>query len=52
LSVLNQISNSRPWSVINIDWNLVHPNQRLALRLKIRDSINNKDMVGFKVLRN
>jgi hypothetical protein len=52
LSVLNQISNSQPWSIINIDWKSDHPNQKLALRLKIRDSINNKDITGFKVLGN
>jgi hypothetical protein len=52
LSVLNQISNSRPWSIINIDWKLELPNHKLALRLNIRDSINNKDITGFKFLRN
>jgi hypothetical protein len=50
-AVLNEISNKQPWSIVNINWKPENPNQQLALRLELRDSINNKDMVAFKVLR-
>lgn len=51
LSVLNEISNNQPWSIITIDWKPDHPNQQLALRLKVRDSINDKDLTAFKVVK-
>jgi len=51
LSVLNEISNKQPWSIVNINWKPENPNQHVALRLEVRDSINNKDMVAFKILR-
>ncbi len=51
LSVLNEIGNKQPWSIINIDWKPERPNQQLALRLKVRDSINSVDMIAFRVLK-
>lgn len=51
LSVLSEISNNQPWSIINIDWKPEYPHQQLALRLKVRDSINNVNMTAFKVMR-
>lgn len=51
LSVLTQCDNRRPWSIVNVDTKSAGPNQKFAVRLTIRDSINNKDMVAFKVLK-
>lgn len=51
LSVLNEIGNDQPWSIVNIDWKPEQSNQRLALRVKIRDSINKKEMTAFRVVR-
>jgi hypothetical protein len=51
LSVLREIGNNQPWSIVNLDWQPDHPNQQLALRLKVRDSINNVNMTAFKIVK-
>ena len=51
LSVLTQCDNRRPWSIVNVDTKSTGPNQKFAVQLIIRDSINNKDMIAFRVLR-
>jgi len=51
ISVLKEFDNNRPWSLFDCDQNPKKANEKLAIRLEIMDSINNKKIGMLKVLK-
>ncbi len=51
LSVLKEFDNKVPWSRFDYKGDLAQVNTKLAVRLKIQDSINNKKIEMYKKVK-
>jgi hypothetical protein len=51
LLVLKEFDNTLPWSAFDLTKNLETANAKLAIKLRIEDSINDQKMTFWKTLR-